>query len=223
MKKFLSDRLTSKFTRKRLELFLEKHKTEEQILDLGSSRGPYKSLFPNATTVDIDASVHPDIVADAHDLHMIKDASFDVVLSTEMLEHLHNPFKGIEEIARVLKPGGKLILTTRFIFPLHETPHDYFRFTKYGLRKLLEPHFDHLHIEEEASTIETLAVLLQRIGFQSETLGFKWTKIFWHLLAKFILLWRFLLTKEYGDIRNEKVEKIILTSGYYVVAKRLDV
>lgn len=199
---------------------MEKHKTEQKILDLGSCRGPYRHLFPNALTLDIDASAKPDIVADAHDMHMLKSGEFEVILCTEMLEHLYNPFKGIEEMARVLKPGGKLILTTRFVYPIHESPHDYFRFTKYGLQKLLEPYFTQIEIEEEAGTMETLAILLQRIGFQTETFGMRWTKIFWHLKAKLLLLFTWVITKEYGDIRNEKPEKSILVSGYYVSAVR---
>ncbi len=214
----LANLLTSKITRKKLGIFLEKHKTDRKILDLGSCRGPYRDLFPNALTVDIDPAAKPDIVADAHNMHMFKDGEFEIILCTEMLEHLYNPFKGIEEMARVLKSGGKLILTTRFIYPIHESPHDYFRFTKYGLQKLLEPYFTDIRIEEEAGTIETLAILLQRIGFQTETLGTRFLKIFWHIKAKIIPLFKFLLTKEYGDIRNEKVEKSILVSGYYVTA-----
>ncbi|MBI4127241.1 class I SAM-dependent methyltransferase [Candidatus Peregrinibacteria bacterium] len=214
----LANLLTSKITRKKLGIFLEKHKTEQKILDLGSSRGPYRALFPNAITVDIDAAAKPDIVADAHDMHMLKDGEFETILCTEMLEHLYNPFKGIEEMARVLKPGGKLILTTRFVYPIHESPNDYFRFTKYGLQKLLEPYFTQMEIEEEAGTIETLAILLQRIGFQTETLGTRFLKVLWHIKAKILLLFKFLLTKEYGDIRNEKVEKSILVSGYYLTA-----
>lgn len=214
----VSNLLTSKITRKKLGIFLAKHKTEQKILDLGSSRGPYRDLFPNALTVDIDASARPDIIADAHNMNMLKDGEFEIILCTEMLEHLYNPFKGIEEMARVLKSGGKLILTTRFVYPIHEAPNDYFRFTKYGLQKLLEPYFNQIVIEEEAGTIETLAILLQRIGFQTETLGMKWPKVIWHIKAKILLLFKSILTKEYGDIRNEKVEKSILVSGYYVTA-----
>lgn len=217
MKK-ISDVLTDKITRKRMKAFLEKHKTDEKVLDLGSCSGPYRYLFPNAVTVDISPSVKPDIVADAHNLHMLKSGQFNTILCTEMLEHLYNPFKGIEEMARVLKTGGKLILTTRFIYPIHESPHDYFRFTKYGLQKLLAPYFEKIEIIEEANTIETLAVLLQRIGFQTETLGTRFLKILWHLKAKILFKFNFLLSKEYGDIRNEKPEKSIMSSGYYVVA-----
>lgn len=218
MKNQLANLLTSKITRKHLDAFLKRHKTDSKILDLGSSRAPYKKYFPNSVTVDIDESTKPDIVADAHNMHMLHDGEFETILCTEMLEHLCNPFKGIEEMARVLRTGGKLILTTRFIYPIHESPHDYFRFTKYGLQKLLEPYFMEIQIEEEAGTIETLAILVQRIGFQTETLGMKWPKAIWHIKAKIIRLFRFILSKEYGDIRNEKPEKSILVSGYYVVA-----
>lgn len=163
--------------------------------------------------------VKVDIIADAHDLSQISDASFDVVLCTEVLEHLHTPSKAIAEFRRVLRTGGLLLLSTRFIFPLHDVPGDYFRFTKYGLHHLLKD-FEIEELLEEASTIETLAVLEQRIGFQCETLGFRPFKILWFLLAAVTRWFGWLLSSEYGDIRHQVPEKNILTSGYYVSARK---
>ena len=72
----------------------------------------------------------------------------------------------IAEMKRVLKPGGKLLLTTRFVFPLHDVPNDYFRFTKYGLQHLLKDGWEIIELEDETSTKDTIAALLQRIGFR---------------------------------------------------------
>ncbi|MDD5103613.1 MAG: class I SAM-dependent methyltransferase [Candidatus Peribacteraceae bacterium] len=213
--------LTRKITRPRLRVFLKKYASTGRVLDVGCGAASYRDLFPQLTTLDIEPreGMKVDIVTDAHDLRQIPDASFDVVLCTEVLEHLHTPPQAIAEFRRVLKQGGLLLLSTRFIFPLHDVPGDYYRFTKYGLKHLLEE-FQILELSEEASTVETLAVLEQRIGFQCETLWFRPFKIFWFLLAGVTRWCGWLLTREYGDIRHQVSEKNILTSGYYVAARK---
>lgn len=63
--------------------------------------------------------------------------SFDTVVSFQVLEHVTDPQLMIDECARVLKPGGRLIITANFLWGLHEEPHDYFRFSRYGFAQLL--------------------------------------------------------------------------------------
>jgi len=210
--------ITRKITRPRLEAFLRHYASADLTLDIGSGNSPYSNIFPNRKTVEVSPRPghEPDYVADAHDLSVIQNESFDVVLCTEVLEHLHTPQKAIDEMYRVLKPGGKLILTTRFIFPLHETPVDYFRYTKYGLCHLLKK-FDKTLIEEETDTVECLAVLYQRLGFQCDTLFLRPFKVFWFLLAKVTMFFSWIITRQYSDIHNSKEEGSILCSSYYVV------
>lgn len=212
--------LTAKITRPRQEAFIASYASDGLTLDIGSGNTPYAAHFPNRKT--LDTRERPgcpiDFIGDAHDLHMIPDASFDVVLCTEVLEHLHSPHLAIAEFARVLRPGGLLLLTTRFVFPLHEAPVDYFRYTKYGLRHLLRS-FELLELREEASSMETLAVLYQRIGFQCTTLWWRPLKVCWFLLAKLTLLARGALTAEYADIHGSARETNILCSGYFVAAR----
>ena len=119
--------LTSKITRQKLELFIQKYKSDGLTLDIGCSNSPYIKYFPNRIGLDIQDGPNVDIVADIHKLPF-EDGKFDNILCTEVLEHLHSPHLAIAEMKRVLKSGGKLILSTRFIFPLHETPNDYYRF-----------------------------------------------------------------------------------------------
>ena len=114
-----------KITRKKMRVFLSKHRTDERVLDIGSGGSSYGEFFPNRLCVDIDEKRKPDIVADVHNLPF-KDGEFGVVLCTEALEHFKEPQRAINEINRVLKKGGRLILTTRFVYPLHDVPYDYF-------------------------------------------------------------------------------------------------
>lgn len=76
---------------------------------------------------------HTDVVGDAHHLPFT-DAVFDAVITFNTFEHLHNPKRAASEIYRVLKPGGKLILYTAFLQPVHEAPYHFYNTTEYGLR-----------------------------------------------------------------------------------------
>jgi SAM-dependent methyltransferase len=113
------------------------------VLDAGAGRAPYRSLFDHCRYVaqDWPSSVHGsariDVVADLRDLPL-EDRTFDLVLCTEVLEHLPDPRPAMAEMRRVLRPGGRLIVTVPFVIELHEEPYDYLRYTSYALRALVE-------------------------------------------------------------------------------------
>lgn len=211
--------LTSKITRRELDPFLRAYANMERTLDIGCSIGPYARYFPNRIALDIEPRANVDVVGDAHDLHMFGDGELDCILCTEVLEHLHTPHQAINEMFRVLRPGGSLVLTTRFIFPLHNTPHDYYRFTRYGLEHLFRD-FEILELRDEVPTLRTFAVLYQRVGLQAETLGFKAFNLFWLLLAQVANRVPQVLTTEYGSKRNRRKVPSIMTSGYYLAARK---
>jgi SAM-dependent methyltransferase len=90
------------------------------------------------TQIDLKPLEHVDVVADAEALSAsFAAASFDYVVSTSMLEHTPRPWKVVEEVAKVLKPGGLLFVAAPWIFPLHGEPQDYWRFSMPGLRRLV--------------------------------------------------------------------------------------
>lgn len=72
------------------------------------------------------------------DMNMVPDQSYDTVTCFEVLEHVPQPFQAVAEINRVLRPGGTLLMSVPHLSRLHEEPHDYFRYTHYGIRSLLE-------------------------------------------------------------------------------------
>lgn len=209
--------LLDKITRQRLETFLNQHSSDELVLEIGASYKPNRQLYSREIAGDI--TYHPELDGqfDAHALPFA-DGSFERVVCIEVLEHCHTPQRVLDEIHRVLKPNGQVILTTRFVFPLHDVPHDYFRYTKYGLQHLCRA-FSKIEIQEEVQSAETIAVLLQRLVFQV-TWRLPLTKLALLLMAKVFLVLQKTLSAEYGDIHRSSPEESIMTSGYYLIATK---
>lgn len=120
-------------------LIPELRKLKGTILDVGSGREciyhKYIIKTKDIYTMDIDKATEPDYCCPIEKMKVGNDR-FDGVIATEVLEHSSEPQRAINEINRVLKKGGKCILTTRFMYPFHQNPHDYFRFSKEGLEHL---------------------------------------------------------------------------------------
>jgi len=213
------DSLTRKITRSRLDEFVKKYASAGRTLDIGCSNSPYSKYFSDRVGLDVRPGPGIDIVGDAHRLPF-GDSEFEIVLCTEVLEHLHAPAEAIAETRRVLKPGGLLILSTRFIFPLHDTPGDYFRFTKYGLKHLFRDGWEIVELKEESSAKDTIAILFQRLGYQTEVVGGRLTKALIFLAAKIIAALPDPVKKEFGGIKKENEERGIMTSGYYLACRK---
>ena len=210
--------LTAKLTRITLDRFVQAHGSSGRTLDVGAQNGPYAAFFPNRIPLDIVRGRDVRIIGDAQALGLA-DEVFDVVLCTEVLEHLPEPQRAIDEMFRVLRPGGTLLLTTRFLFPIHDAPNDYFRFTKYGLRHLLR-RFTIVELQEETDSVGAIAVLLQRLGMQARTLGPTSTRAIWLISARVTRRFGFLIRREYGDSRRLTPETGIMTSGYHVACRK---
>jgi SAM-dependent methyltransferase len=122
------------------------------ILDIGCGHRPYSDLFGESNYIGLDHGTEdtsPDVVGDAMQLPIRSEAA-DIVFSTQVIEHVPNPGLMIRECYRVLKPGGYLILTGPFYWPLHEEPFDFHRFTKYGFAHYLsEAGFSEWEIKED--------------------------------------------------------------------------
>lgn len=112
------------------------------VLDAGCGHAPYINILRQHSDqlISLDYKVsHPDqqVCADVRKLPFVKDC-VDSLLSTQVLEHVANPFEAIQEAERVLRSGGVLLLSVPHLSRLHELPHDYFRFTENGLRHLAQ-------------------------------------------------------------------------------------
>jgi SAM-dependent methyltransferase len=110
-----------------------------RILDFGAGGSPYRSLFPNANyqTADLQGS-SADFSINEGGYTNAPDGAFDMVLSTQVLEHCRHPNRYLSEVLRVLKPEGKLVLSTHGLFEEHACPYDFYRWTADGLRFAVE-------------------------------------------------------------------------------------
>ena len=113
------------------------------LLDLGAGNQPfrvwYSGLAEKCVAVDVAPAPGLDVLSMAAPLPF-GSASFDTVLCTSVLEHVHDAEAAVSEIARILKPGGRLIITVPFLYPTHEAPYDFWRTTHWGLRSVLTRH-----------------------------------------------------------------------------------
>lgn len=109
-----------------------------KVLDLGCGNKPYKKLFSkNVQLIGFDIKDGPEVdVVGANWNLPFKDNEFDALICTQVLEHTMKVPKTISQIRRVVKPDGLVFISVPLTYPEHGAPHDYFRFTKYGLRYL---------------------------------------------------------------------------------------
>jgi SAM-dependent methyltransferase len=122
-------------------------KLKGTLLDLGCGSQPYRQYLKGVSHyVGLDypptqeclaTRVRPEVHGDARTLPFA-DQSFDGVLCSQVLEHVDRPETVVREISRILKPGGVGLISVPFFYNLHMEPNDYFRFSPYGIKELLE-------------------------------------------------------------------------------------
>ncbi len=143
------------------------HHIHGKVLDFGCGSSPYKSLIKcdKYVKVDIVNESHPignsviDVFYDGKQLPFDND-TFDSIICTEVLEHVPNLDEILNELHRVLKQNGKILISVPFIWNEHEIPNDYLRFSRFGIKLLLEKKgFNILTIQKTSKTIHTITQL----------------------------------------------------------------
>jgi SAM-dependent methyltransferase len=118
-----------------------RHGPGDRILDYGCADVPYRRFFAaDVQYLAADLPGNPDatVTIAADGTVPVADASIDAVLSTQVLEHVADPALYLAECARVLRPGGRMLLSTHGLMVYHPDPVDYWRWTCDGLRVAVE-------------------------------------------------------------------------------------
>lgn len=165
----LRSRLVTNRVARAYEAALRGHATGA-LLDVGCGKVPlygiYRDLVSEVVCIDWPNTIHEDLYTDVQaDLNVgipLSTMRFDTVLATDVLEHLRNPQFFCDEVARVLRPCGKLLLGVPFLYGIHEEPHDYFRYTRNGLSWLCRQ--SGLDVVEVTPYGGPLAVVLDLVG-----------------------------------------------------------
>lgn len=165
-----------------LELLLEaRGYLKGRLLDVGCGKRPYALIYDRCVDTSIGTEVvfsphgtsAADLICFAEDLPF-PDQQFDTILCTEVLEHTRQPVQVMHEVARLLKPGGHLILSVPFIYPIHEAPHDYWRFTAHGLAALCrDAGLELLYVATKGGVVVTMLVLAHNIAVRAMNVASK--------------------------------------------------
>jgi len=161
------------------------------VLDAGAGEGMYRPLFEKMKYFSVDLGKFP---KDYGNISAVSNLTavpfsvncFDLVICTQVLEHVNNPKTVLSELWRVLKPEGFLWLSAPFFFEQHEIPYDYFRYTTFGLKYLLESENFYIHkLEWLEGYYGTLAYQLETAArfFKNEERNYMFGLIF-KLFAK---------------------------------------
>jgi SAM-dependent methyltransferase len=141
-----------------------------RVIDVGAGEAPYRELFAAQSYLTLDRADTPhsgsvDLNGDADSIPAEAD-SFDAVLCTQVLEHVAEPRNALREFHRVLRPGGLLIATVPFVWEEHETPFDYYRYTRYGIDHLVcRAGFENVEVRPRTDCFTTLAQLMRNASW----------------------------------------------------------
>lgn len=191
------------------------------LIDLGCGHVPmyemYKDVISSHTCADWSDTFHKnkllDVVCDLNKMPLPFDNNaYDTVLLSEVLEHIRKPEQLIHEIYRIQKPNGFLLLSVPFYYPIHEQPFDYYRYTQYALRSMLEE-VGYQIVEMEAtggafeSTVNLLAKIMMKLPKLGQYFAIPLQEIAWWIISRKVK-------------QGKKIEFTRFPLGYIVAAQK---
>ena len=212
--------LDKKMSRKRLNNFIKQDITEfkkrkdPKILFVGSG-GELNQYVKNFSSyiysIDIDPSRKPDQIIDLTDPNFCQNylgEKVNLVCIFEVLEHTKNPSLAIKNIYNLIDKDSVVLLSTPFIFNIHDAPNDFFRFTRYGLKEIFKE-FSKVEIKEKNGWLESIFVLIMRIkksrSILNKILGNSFLLLYFFLYPLILIIQSIFKTNS-------------LTTGYYLKA-----
>ena len=193
------------------------------VYDLGCGTRPYEKdilvVADRYVGVDWSNTLHglnADIVADLNKPLPIDSDVADHVISLQVMEHLCEPRVMLTEAFRILKKGGTFSLTVPFQWWIHEAPHDYFRYTRYGLEYLLtKSGFVDVEVRE---TTGFWTMWFLKLNYQTARLLRGPLPLRWIVRGCFLPLW--LLDQLIAPIMDRYWPASQETAGYQVIARK---
>ena len=181
------------FARSGLARSISKHAPEfsGKLLDIGCGKKPYKNQFNVdeyiGLEIDSPESRNRGIADYYYDGKSIpfKSNTFDCAICNQVLEHVFNPSQFISEINRVLKPGGRLLLTVPFVWDEHEQPYDYARYSSFGLQSLFRENGFIIHKHEKLGA--DASILFQMTNIYLYKISATWPKFLRIIFIIFIM------------------------------------
>ena len=156
------------------------------VLDLGCGDKQYQPFFLEADyfAIDVESSGRPakmkcpDLYFDGVDIPFASNF-FDVILCTQVLEHAENPMALMLEAKRVCKKDGVIVLSVPFVYPEHEVPFDFRRYSAFGVHQLADQlNFTVINLVKDSKAIEVITVLFNLFFIHSLLPNIKWIKPF---------------------------------------------
>ena len=146
-----------------------------RFIDLGCGEMPYRQFIEKQVdaydSFDVEArTTGVTYIGDIQDMRAVPSDTYDSAACLEVLEHVPDPFRAAREIYRILRPGGTLVLSVPHLSRLHEEPNDFYRYTRYGVRRLLT------QAGFEVERVQQRGGLFSFLGHQTSTmlLGLAW-------------------------------------------------
>lgn len=141
----VTSRLITNRVARAYSAMIEKY-AKGRLVDIGCGAAPlyemYRPYIRDVTCVDWETSRHSSSYVDKFvDLNTpfdLGESEYDTILATDVIEHLREPRLFISSCARALRPNGSLLIGAPFMYWIHEAPHDYHRYTRYGLEYMIE-------------------------------------------------------------------------------------
>lgn len=139
-----------------------------RILDVGCGTKPYLSFFSYREYIGLEFNTGIDSEKKEADYYYdgktfpFENESFDSIICSQVLEHVFEPKEFLNEINRVLKPNGKILLTIPFVWDEHEQPYDFARYSSYGLIYLFEQ--SGFKVLKQDKSISNIAVIFQLLS-----------------------------------------------------------
>lgn len=192
-----------KISTKNLDRLCRENATDKRTLVVHSEDVKYKAYFPNAYAVTKRAHKPADMHVDLYyrDLKKLPSESYDVILCTGLLEHVPDPQRLIDDLKRILVPGGKLIISASAVFSFHEGPDNFFHFTPFSFRLMFKDWSKIEVLRGASQPFETIAILMQRVLLQSSMSPFARPVV--ELLSTIIPVFDRFLIKQYDNTWNK--------------------